>query len=537
MKFKKSILCLILALVVVLTSCNLPDFDVENGSSDENETTVETQSGNETSNENDLVIDAICGNHSDTDDDGKCDVCELSVIVYVDLYAINDLHGKFCTTDTNAGVEGLTTYLKNATETDDHAVLLSSGDMWQGGAESNLTSGLIVTDWMNELDFSAMTLGNHEFDWGEEPIEDNAEFAEFPFLAINIYDRETRQQVSYCQSSVVFEADGIQIGVIGAMGDCYSSISPDKVADVYFVTGSQLTALVEAESARLRAEGVDFIVYAIHDGFGGSSGSTVKPIDSGDLAGYYDYTLSAGAVDLVFEGHTHQNYLLLDEYGVFHLQNGGDNKNGISHAAVSINTANGSTEVTAAELIPHSQYTKLDGDPIVEDLLAKYETQIGNVYGTLGSNAADRNRNFLRQLAADLYYEAGVKAWGGEYNIALAGGFFSVRSPGYLPAGSVTYAQLQTLFPFDNELALCKVQGRDLKSKFFESGNDNYFISYGDYGAQLKGSIDPDAVYYIVTDTYTAYYAPNNLEVVKLFGQAVYARDLLADYIAAGNLA
>ena len=141
-----------------------------------------------------------------------------------------------------------------------------------------------------------------------------------------------------------------------------------------------------------------------------------------------------------------------------------------------------------------------------------------------------------KQLAADLYYEAGMKAWGDEYEIALAGGFFSVRAPGYLPAGAVTYSQLQSLFPFDNELALCKVQGRDLKSKFFESRNSNYFISYGDYGAQLKNNIDPNATYYIVVDTYTAYYAPNNLEVVKLFGQAVYARDLLADYIAAGGL-
>ena len=130
-----------------------------------------------------------------------------------------------------------------------------------------------------------------------------------------------------------------------------------------------------------------------------------------------------------------------------------------------------------------------------------------------------------------------MAAWGEEYEIALGGGFFSVRSPGYLPAGNVTYAQLQSLFPFDNELVLCSVRGRDLQKKFFQSSNSNYFISYGDYGAQLKNNIDPDATYYLVTDTYTAYYAPNNLTVVEFFGQAVFARDLLADYIAAGRLA
>ena len=219
------------------------------------------------------------------------------------------------------------------------------------------------------------------------------------------------------------------------------------------------------------------------------------------------------------------------------MQNGGDNKNGISHATVVINTANGNTEVGTAQLLGHNKYTNLVDDPIIEDLLEKYETQIGNVHGTLGYNAYDRNRDYLRQLAADLYYEAAEKAWGKEYKIALAGGFFSLRSPGYLPQGNVTYAQLQSILPFDNELVLCSISGRDLQRKFFQTSNSNYFISYGDYGAQLRNNIDKDATYYIVTDTYTAYYAPNNLTVVEMFGQAVFARDLLADFIAAGGLA
>ena len=477
-----------------------------------------------------------CTTHQDRDDNGSCDICQVSVIVTFDIYNINDLHGKLVDGENHPGVDELSTYFKNAYETKDNVILLSSGDMWQGSSESNQTKGLFTTDWMNELGFAGMVLGNHEFDWGEGPIEENAEFAEFPLLAINVYDKDTQKQVEYCQSSVVVDADGVQIGIIGAVGDCYSSISPDKVQDLYFVTGSQLTELVKAESRKLRAEGVDFIIYALHDGWGSSRGGQVTPVTGGQIGGYYDISLSDGFVDLVFEGHTHQNYLLLDNYGVFHLQNGGDNKQGISHATVMINTANGNTDVDAARLVNHNQYTKLEDDPIIEDLLEKYETQIGNVHGTLGYNAYERDRNYLRQLAADLYYDAAIKAWGDEYQIALAGGFFSLRSPGYLPQGNVTYAQLQSILPFDNELTLCSISGRDLQRKFFQTSNDNYFISYGDYGAQLRNNIDYNATYYIVTDTYTAYYAPNNLTVVEMFGQAVYARDLLADYIAAGGL-
>jgi glycosyltransferase involved in cell wall biosynthesis len=74
-----------------------------------------------------------------------------------------------------------------------------------------------------------MTLGNHEYDWGEDYILENYELAEFPFLAINIYDNDTNKLVEYCQPSVMVEKSGVQIGIIGAIGDCYSSISADKV--------------------------------------------------------------------------------------------------------------------------------------------------------------------------------------------------------------------------------------------------------------------------------------------------------------------
>ncbi len=533
MKFKKSILCLILALVVVLTSCNLPDFDVENGSSDENETTVETQSGNETSNENDLVIDAICGNHSDTDDDGKCDVCELSVIVYVDLYAINDLHGKFCTTDTNAGVEGLTTYLKNATETDDHAVLLSSGDMWQGGAESNLTSGLIVTDWMNELDFSAMTLGNHEFDWGEEKIEENAALAEFPILAINVYDRATNERVEYCSPSVVVDLGYVQIGIIGAIGDCYSSISSDKTEDVYFKVGSELTDLVKNESERLRRIGADYIVYSLHDGYGRSAGSTVQ-IGSSALSSYYDVVLSEGYVDLVFEAHTHQNYVMVDNHGVYHLQGGGDNR-GLSHVEVKINSANGNSGVNVAEYVSSSNYTSLEEDEVVDNLLEKYSDEISKSNLVVGMNDNTRSSSEIKQLVAKLYYEIGIAEWGNDYDIVLGGGFMSVRSPYSLPMGEVTYGMLNTLLPFDNQIVLCSISGRDLKNKFLETKNDNYYIHLGEYGEQIKDQINDNDTYYVIVDTYSAFYAPNNLTVVAEHDPSIFARDLVADFIAEGG--
>ena len=478
--------------------------------------------------------DATCSAHTDEGDDGKCDICGISTLVIVDFYNVNDLHGKIADADTHPGVDELTTYLKKAKKTDDHVVLLSTGDMWQGSSESNLTQGLLTTDWMNHLGFAAMSLGNHEYDWGEEPIEKNDALAKFPLLAINVYDRDTNRQVSYCKSSVMVKKGDVQIGIIGAIGDCYSSISKDKVEDVYFKVDNDLTKLVKDEAAKLRSQGADYIVYLLHDGYGQSKSATTTSINGNQIASYYDTELSNGYVDLVFEGHTHQRYILKDEYGVYHLQNKGDNK-GISHVEISINIANGNNKVRRADLISTGVYANMADDPIVEELLDKYDKDVSVGTDVLGKNARKRTSTEMAQLVADLYYKKGLQLWGDEYEIVLGGGFISARSPYELAAGDVTYGMLYSLFPFDNDLVLCSIQGRDLKNRFFETDNDRYYLSYGDYGKQVKNNIDPNKTYYVVVDSYSSVYAPNRLTEIQRYEEKYYARDMLADHAKSGG--
>lgn len=476
-----------------------------------------------------------CSTHIDTNFDNFCDNCNISLLVYVDFYAINDLHGKVADDDSHPGVDELTTYLKHAKLRDDYLFVLSSGDMWQGSSESNLTNGLLTTEWMNHLDFVSMTMGNHEYDWGEGPIEENDAIAEFPFLAINIYDRETNELVDYCQPSVVVEAGDIKIGIIGAIGDCYSSIAIERVQDIYFKVGKDLTELVKAEATRLREEeGVDCIVYSLHDGLGSSKSDKVTTVTSSALSGYYDVELSNGYVDLVFEAHTHQKYILQDQYGVYHLQHRGDNSGGISHVELAVNSVTNEVTVQIAELVSTSQYEDLYDDAIVAELLEKYKDDLAYAYEDLGYNAYKRNSDFLCKLVADLYVEAGIEKWGSEYNIVLGGGSISTRKPYNLKSGTITYSDLQPLFPFDNELALCSISGADLERRFIN--NSDYVVSFTSYGESIKDNIDPEATYYIILDTWSSLYEPNRVTEIARYGGAVYARDLLAWYIQEGGL-
>lgn len=478
-----------------------------------------------------LPLSSQCSRHTDYDDDGICDRCSITVLVPLDFFAVNDLHGKLADTDSQPGVDELSTYFKTAGT---NTVILSSGDMWQGSSESNLTQGAIMTDWMNELGFVSMTLGNHEFDWGTDTIRENAVLAQFPFLAINVYDRSTDTISDFCIPSVMIERGGIKIGIIGAIGDCYGSIASDKCSDVYFKTGSDLTKLVKAEAASLRSQGAQLVVYSIHDGYEQNLNSTGS-LSSGQLKSFYDSSLSDGSVDLVFEAHIHKHYVYTDTYGVYHLQGGGENA-GISHVSLQLNSANGNVHVQKAEFVSSSTYDDYASDTVVNDLIDKYADQIALGDKILGYNEHTRNKDELRQLVAQLYFEYGSARWGDTYPIVLGGGYISVRNPWSLAPGDVKYADLQSLFPFDNQLVLCSILGRDLRSHFFETDNSNYFIAYGDYGRTVKENLDPNATYYIITDTYSSGYAPNHLTVVEEYPANVFARDLLADFTAQGGL-
>lgn len=509
-------ICFLLALCLLLSGCNQVPTATEATVPPTTEATV--------------PLNCNAG-HTDLGNDGFCDVCSKFLLVYVDFYNMNDLHGKLDDASAHPGVDELSTYLTDAKNANENTILLSSGDMWQGSSESNLTHGLILTDWMNEMGFAAMAMGNHEYDWGEDPVIANQKAAEFPLLAINIFDRETDKQVDYCKSSTMVDLGELQIGIIGAIGDVYSSISADKVQDIYFKSDGDLTKLVKDEATLLRSQGADYIVYLLHDGHGNSN-PNVSNINSQQLRSYYDPSLSQGYVDLVFEGHSHQQYVLIDTYGVYHLQSGGDNE-GITHAEVAINLANGKSTVETAELIHTGEYAGLEDHPIVDQLLDKYDEQISIGTKVLGTNAVNRGGNELRQRVADLYYQKGMALWGSEYDIVLGGGYISVRDPGYLAAGNVTYGMLYSLFPFDNQLVLCSIKGSDLQSRFFNS--NQYFLGYGDYGKQLDGNLDPDGTYYVIVDTYSSLYGPNKLTEVARYNEAVYARDLLAEYAQKGG--
>jgi 5'-nucleotidase len=130
--------------------------------------------------------------------------------VTISVLGTNDLHGRVEALPLLAG------YVDNvrAARARDGGgvVLVDAGDMFQGTLESNLGEGAAVVDAFAAMGFTAVTVGNHEFDYGpvgepatpERPGDDPrgalkalAKRAPFPFLLANTLDRATGRRVDW----------------------------------------------------------------------------------------------------------------------------------------------------------------------------------------------------------------------------------------------------------------------------------------------------------------------------------------------------
>jgi 2',3'-cyclic-nucleotide 2'-phosphodiesterase (5'-nucleotidase family) len=128
--------------------------------------------------------------------------------VTISVVGTTDLHGRIDPDDAGHGglawFGGYLANLRRARAADGGGVvLLDTGDTWQGGITSNLSEGAVVIDAYNALGYTALAVGNHDFEYGAvDRWEDTADTgadprgalkaravqARFPFLAANLID-------------------------------------------------------------------------------------------------------------------------------------------------------------------------------------------------------------------------------------------------------------------------------------------------------------------------------------------------------------
>lgn len=144
-----------------------------------------------------------------------------------------------------------------------NALILDNGDMWTGPTESTLLRGEPVIRAYNELGLTAANIANHEFDFGLEVLKTRASEAKFPFLGANIVRAGTTESPGFVKPWIIEERDGVKIGVIGlSFVDTPKTTLAKHVADLEFLPYEQTLKRVVPE---VRAAGAEVVIVLFHD--------------------------------------------------------------------------------------------------------------------------------------------------------------------------------------------------------------------------------------------------------------------------------
>ena len=407
------------------------------------------------------------------------------------IMGTNDIHGQIYEEYQNGsylsrcGIDKLMTFLKDKKD-DGDTLLLDQGDTWQGSVYSNYNQGGLITDLMNYVQYSARTVGNHDFDWGINAVVSNAAKSyndyKTPTLAANIYDYNfnTKVEGSNQQSqigipSVTYTFDNVKVGVIGTIGSSQiTSICTNNVKNICF---KDHIPIIKNEAQKLRNdEGCDIVILSHHGG-------------QEDLLGYNldQY------IDLALCAHTHK-FESTRENNLLYVQ-GASNNQYVWEIDMNYNTSTKEFGEIVETHYSASQIDNLIDDSEVDSTIAELissnrqtclsqinidEVVANNVGGTFAST------NSAANLMADAIYEA-AQAEG--YNIYCS---YVNNARHNLGSGEWTYADVFEAFPFDNDVYIMDITAKEMVN---EIGSYNYI--------RKNTNIWPN--YFDITDTNTKY--------------------------------
>ena len=170
-------------------------------------------------------------------------------------------------------------------------LLLDCGDISQGTPYYNFFKGELEVKMMNLMGYDAMTIGNHEFDFGLDNMARLFRMADFPVVCAN-YDVTGTVLEGLVKPYVVLNRNGMKIGVFGLSPKMEGLVQADKCEGIVY---NDPIAVAQKIADRLRTkEGCDVVVCLSHLGF------RIKN-------GVCDEKLAAETkgIDVILGGHSH----------------------------------------------------------------------------------------------------------------------------------------------------------------------------------------------------------------------------------------
>ena len=383
-------------------------------------------------------------------------------------------------------------------------ILLDAGDSSQDHMLVNFSKGKSAFLMFNLASFDAMTLGNHEFDYGQEVLFENIKVANFPVLGANIFKEGTNEPLF--KAHTILNRGDYKIGIFGlTTAETPISTTPVNVKGLSFLKDEALYKLAKSEVEYLKEQGCNLIIALVHLG--------AEAKNTGFRS--YDLIFKVPGIDIVIDGHDHEvRNLKIDKTLLVET---GSHFNHIGK----ITYQNGSF---VEELIDKNDCYKLRKDEVVDDFIQaellkideKLNEQIG--FSQIFLDATDEpgvrtQETAIGNLICDaILWQANevlkdniIKA-----DAAIVNGG-NIRSS--IAIGSISAKQIKQMLPFDNQMYVTKISGRKLL-EILEASSSQLPLSAGAFAqvAKIEYTVNPNIEYEKAKQYQNSqFYAPKNL--------------------------
>ncbi len=379
------------------------------------------------------------------------------------LLHTNDTHAHHLPdANGNGGVSRQATVVKQVREENPNTLLIDTGDRFSGTLFHTLYQGLDQQQLMNAIGYNVMTLGNHEFDGGDEVVANFISGLNFPVVVSNMATAGSLLE-DLVLPYAILDINGEQIGIIGLIvAETPELASPSEILEFSF----DYVDVANATAEELKEQGVNKIIVLAH-------------VSYDEMMNFM--TLFEG-IDVVIGGDTHvlNSNSLSSAYAPYPITVEGADGNPIYYAQAGYyNTHMGRMDVTfdaegivtsaGGDAIWLTRYITPDPEveEVVQELFAGIDDLIETPLGVFSDIDLEGRREVCRVeecSMGNLVADSVRFATNAQIGLANGGGVRASISAGELRVGNV-----MEVLPFANVVVSFSVNGATLK-EILENG-------------------------------------------------------------------
>ncbi len=380
------------------------------------------------------------------------------------VLSTTDLHGHVLPQDAYSlqpaqeGWAKLATLIREAKAENPNTLLIDSGDTIEGEPINYVRTRLrpdlpepsIAV--MNALGYSAMALGNHDFNWGLDVLRKVEKQASFPFLSANTVAAKGGKGAFTPWTKV--NIGGANVIIVG-----FTTPGIPKWEEPGNYAGLAFQDIVESAKAlipRLREkEKADVIIVTMHSGLGALPGQV------GDDNCALRLAEQVPGIDLILSGHTHLP-ISIQQKGTPILQAAAHGQ-ALAVADLTLQKNQGGWRVLAREgrLVRPTAETPQDAQ--VLELTAMLRSATETYLNTGATNLlTDLDGRWCRledTPLMQLLHTVHRQATGAQLS---AVSWTSARI--FIPAGPTSIRQFYLLEPYENQVARIRITGKQLRA-------------------------------------------------------------------------